>query len=117
MGISVRFVRFLNGEFDEEKRQKREYGRLEESDEYLEDHERHREKVGREVHSDGNDNFACKDVPKKTERERNDAYQFSDELYKTDGKTNGASEWVHDEFASVFPNADGHNACYLDNEE
>src|SRR3990167_4958381 len=53
---------FRDGEFDEEKGQKREDGGLEEPNEYLEHHERHGKKVGRKVNGDGDDYLAGEDV-------------------------------------------------------
>src|SRR3989344_4582213 len=110
-------VRLRDRQLDEKEGEKRENRGLEESDEYLEHHERHRQEVGREEYRDGDDYLALEDIAEKPERERNHAHQFPDELDEADGEANGIFEGILNEFAAVLPETDGENACHLDDEK
>jgi len=115
--MRFRVVRLLNGELDEEQGKEREDGGLEESDEYLEHHERHGEEVRREVNGDGDDYLARQDVAEEPKRERYDAYQLADELDEPHGEADGISERILNEFAAVLPETDGENARHFDDKE
>src|SRR5262245_53258463 len=77
MGLPA--MRFLDGELDEKKREEREDGGLQKTDEYLEKRKDPRYAVGSEKESDGNDDRACEDVTEKPERERDEADEFANE--------------------------------------
>ena len=112
-----RIVWLLNSELDEKEGEKRENRRLEEADEYFEKHQRYGQEVRREEYGDGDDYFACEDVAEEPERKRHHAHQFADELNEADGEADGVFEGVLYEFAAVFPETDGEDARYLNDEE
>src|SRR3990167_5869928 len=110
-------VRFLDSELDEEKGEKCENRRLQESDEYFEKHERNGQEVRREEYGDGDDYFACEDVAEEPKRKRDNAHQFADELNEADGEADGIFEGILNEFAAVLPETDGEDARHFDDEE
>lgn len=114
--MSLCAVRLGDREFDEEKREKCEDRGLEESDEKLEHHERHRSEVWRKECSDNNKHFSGQDVAEKTERERDEAGKLSDELDDADGKTDRAVLYVN-ELTQIFECAKRREADHLNRDE
>ena len=110
-------VRLLNSEFDEEEREEREDGSLQEADEYFKHHERYRQEIRGKVDSDGDDNLACKNISEEPERERDDAYKLANELNEPNCKAYRVFEWILNEFAAVLPESDGEDASHFDDKE
>src|SRR3989344_4703095 len=106
-----------DGKLDEEEREEGKYRRLQETDEYLEEHQGYWQKVGCEKDRDRDDHLAGENVAEESERERDDSYELSDKFDQTDGKSHRVADRILEELAAIFPKTDGGNACYLDNEE
>ena len=102
-------------QLNEEQGQKRKDGRLDQSDEYFKEDERHGDEVREERGGNQEQDAAGENVAEQTEGERNEANELGKEFQEADHKPDRGMEIA--ELAHVGEEAEGADACYFNREK